>query len=144
MGLFITNVVWTHEVDCEPKKLIHIINDLKDADQSGVNSEIVKSTLQKLLYYVRSYFAIEEQLMNRYCYPNQAAHLLEHDQITKRLNLYNEQERLGESITSSELIEFLDNWMDHHILIMDKQLGEYLSAGERVDLSESVWDGAHE
>lgn len=119
----------------EPPKMIYIIKDLKNAIESNKNTSIVADSIQRLTNYVRIYFSTEEQMMNRYNYPDRKKHITEHKILSRQLNEYANRYNKSNSVTPNELLVFVNTWFDHHVLVTDKKLGEYLSNGKKEDIN---------
>lgn len=87
--------------------------------------------LSQLGGFARTHFAFEEQLMADHGYPGLTAHRLQHQQLAARLAAC--QERCADSAMSEdqqadleELLAFLGDWLEHHILEQDQAYVPFL------------------
>jgi hemerythrin len=79
--------------------------------------------------YVISHFGIEEELMNRYNYPDYASHRERHEKFKKEfaeLKMKIEKEVTG-LLTTLGTNHLLIDWWLNHIGKVDKALGAFLS-----------------
>lgn len=88
--------------------------------------------IRKTEEYVLTHFADEEQLMADLNYPDFHAHKLLHMEIVETLKkhqamikqLKTEEEKMAEA---RSLLEFLNEWLDSHVLVDDKKLVAFIS-----------------
>lgn len=136
MGIYWINEEGIPGIDYEPEKLNHILFVLENAQAGEDDFELVQATLHKLQLYTKVYFSIEEQLMNRYSYPGQDAHLREHREIGDSIQIFIDRMQSGDVPTIAELLVFLQDWQNHHTRITDRNLGDYIAKGVQISISE--------
>jgi hemerythrin-like metal-binding protein len=136
MGIYWINEESIPGIDYEPEKLNHILTKLENAQAGEDDVELTQATLNKLQLYTRVYFSIEEQLMNRYSYPGQDAHLREHQEIGDSIQKFIDRMQSGDVPTIAELLVFLKGWQNHHTRITDRDLGDYIAKGVHISISE--------
>lgn len=115
-------------IDDQHKELISRINALFTACNQGKGREEVSRLLQFMAEYVRSHFATEEALQQRYAYPDFVAHKAEHSDFVRRLNDL-ERQFTSEGATLSLVIQTnqsMVNWLISHINATDKKLAAFL------------------
>lgn len=125
---------WTDEYsvsvsrfDTEHKKLFSLLNELHDAMSKGRGRFVVVHVLQQLDEYARWHFAGEESAMQRAGYPGLAAHIAEHrDFATKVADFYAESGE-GQTGVPIDVLYFLRDWLQNHILHTDRQFAESLN-----------------
>lgn len=124
---------WTEElsvknelIDSQHKRLIGIINDFYEAVNKGNDDAAIKKAIGNLTYYVKTHFADEENLMERYNYPQLPLHKQIHQRLTQRVNEYIEKLRTGQKILSLDMAIFLKGWLENHIAETDKKYGIYI------------------
>lgn len=127
-------IFWTNEytskieeVDNQHKFLIQIIDDLYMAMQRKEQKNIQSDLLFRLLNYVHYHFAYEEGLMMQHNYPEILKHKIEHQNLTMKVLDYYKEVKIRNADISVELLNFLKNWLNNHILITDKEMGYWLS-----------------
>jgi hemerythrin len=76
---------------------------------------------------IDSQLKTEENLMKTHKYPQSISHAQEHQALVKSVldlqKAYNE----GKTGITLDTMNFLKNWLSHHILQIDKQLGKFLN-----------------
>lgn len=115
------------EIDDQHKKLIDLINKLYDEMKSGHGKEALSGVLKELVDYTKYHFQAEEKLLSKNNYPNFAAHKKEHEELTKKVEEINEKIASGKMVISSNVLTFLKDWLNNHILVEDKGYSKYLN-----------------
>jgi len=114
-------------IDSQHKILIRVFNDLGNAMEEGKGKEVVKDTLNRLVDYTQFHFSAEEELMAQYEYPEYGPHKRAHDDLKKKVIALNERRNDEGFVLRLEIIYFLKNWLQSHILETDKRLGAWLN-----------------
>jgi len=115
-------------IDAQHKELINRFNTILDACNHGKGKDEVKNLLQFLGEYVKSHFAMEEELQQRFNYPEYALHKQEHVGFIEDFNRLESQfEEEGATLllvirTNKAMI----NWLVRHINGTDKKLAAFL------------------
>jgi hemerythrin len=105
------------EADQQHRKLFDLINQLHGT---------IASVLDELVEYTEYHFATEERFMVEYEYPARAAHEAAHKHFVGRILKFKRDLHDGGALRSVEIIEFLRDWLQNHILTRDKELGAFL------------------
>jgi len=122
------------EIDAQHREFMGRLRSLREALSYGIGGrDRLMRTFRYLDEYVKLHFDTEEKYMRRYNYPGILLHQKEHGLFTRR---YEDLKRKtmdldarGE-ITSFLTIEVehqLENWLEDHILQIDKKLGAFLA-----------------
>lgn len=127
-------VTWTPEMsvgvedfDQHHIVLFNIINKLAEAMSKGEAQNKLLSILDELVEYTDWHFAAEELIFDRYNYPHKENHKKIHkSMLEKARQLYNDAE-LGKDVMSTEVLDFLQDWIVDHIMVVDKKYEAYLS-----------------
>jgi len=114
-------------IDEQHKILIAIINDLDQAIKVDSGKEEMEKILTRLIVFVQTHFDTEEHLMTQYHFPQEMMHKKEHFSLTVKIGMLYHQQIENQSSIAVEIRDFLNAWLLHHILVIDKQLGGYLS-----------------
>ena len=114
-------------IDEQHKKLVGMINVLHDAMRQGKGMAVIGITLDELAEYTVFHFATEEELMTRFSFPGLAAHKREHEACVARVPEFKKKLADGSMGLSIDVISFLVDWLNHHILDVDKQYSEFLN-----------------
>lgn len=115
-------------IDRQHQVILKYINELHDGIEGGKVKSILDSTLDGLVNYTRTHFAYEEMLFRRYAYDKQAEHLEVHARMVEKISSYRDRYKRGEEDIGPELLEFLKDWLYHHILEDDMAYSEQLIA----------------
>lgn len=113
-------------IDKQHRWLVDTTNQLHDelASHSATREEL-KKILEGLVDYTINHFIGEEDLFNRYGYPEEDTHRRRHDEFSRHvLELLLKLEK-GEEV-SGEVLEFLQTWLIKHILKDDKAYVPFL------------------
>lgn len=128
-------VEWTSEysveiesIDAQHKQLFEMINELYDAMRAGNVALFVPAILKRLATYCREHFAEEEGMMIRTDYPDYLRHRAEHIKLTKEVMTMERDFTENKVVRSLTLLTFLKDWIQRHILFLDKQYGAHLKA----------------
>jgi len=116
------------QIDDQHKKLIELINTLHDAMAQGRAKEALQRVLQELVTYCATHFKFEEQLMESNGYPDFAAHKDKHTKMTGKVLALQKEVEAGKVAVSMDVMRFLEQWLDKHILGTDKKYGSFLNS----------------
>lgn len=130
-------ITWTPELSVGVKEfdehhnvLFEIINKLSDAMSTGKGSAEVINILDELVDYTEWHFSAEEMAFEKYSYPKKEEHKKVHsNMITKAKKLLSDAQA-GKDVLSTEVLDFLQDWIVDHIMGIDKQYEAYLSGKE--------------
>jgi hemerythrin len=115
-------------IDSQHKKLIDLLNQIYDASRVGKGKEILGKILNELVTYTKIHFATEEEFFKKFSYPGYLQHKTEHDKLTKQVTDFQEQYASGRVTLSIEIMQFLKDWLNGHILGTDKKYTEFLNS----------------
>lgn len=115
-------------IDDQHKWLVNATNQLHDEiNQPSPDRAIIGQILEGLVEYTMNHFLMEEDLFLRLDYPETTGHKAEHDGFTSRtMNLLMQFEDGAD--LGSEALELLKNWLQHHILQVDRAYVPFLKA----------------
>lgn len=114
-------------LDSDHRCLVRIINLLAEVDHGAEARSTVETVLETLAMYARYHFAREERLMVQCGFPASQFHRAEHDEFTDHIRGL--RLRLAGRATpdlAKELLDYLTQWLRHHILIQDMAYTPYL------------------
>jgi hemerythrin len=115
-------------IDNQHKELFKRVDSLLTACHEKKGKEEVYGMLKFLGDYVRSHFAMEEQLQMTHNYPHYSAHKAEHEGFIAELHQLESQFREA-GATLSLLIQTnqtMVNWLIKHINGTDRALADFL------------------
>lgn len=114
-------VIGIQTIDEQHHWLVDLTNQLYDELNTPTpDREKIGEIMEGLVDYTFNHFIVEEEMFQRYQYPETPAHKAEHDRFTKQAaELLGLHENGG--TVSTQTLEFLKNWLKHHILEVDKE-----------------------
>jgi len=114
-------------IDRQHKVLIGIINELHQVlEKNKETSSSMRAILGKLRNYTRIHFIYEELIFKRLDYPEIEQHFAAHKNLVDNVELLYEKVKIGEMVLPENLMDFLKNWLNHHILEEDMAYSTFL------------------
>lgn len=123
-----TYSVGVAEIDLQHKKLIDLINALHDAMTKGQAKSVLGKILGDLISYCANHFSAEEKLFDQHGYPDAAEHKEKHQKMTSKVLALQQQFEQGKATITLDVMDFLQQWLDKHILGTDKKYGPFLNS----------------
>ncbi len=108
-------------IDNQHKELVQQINNLHDAMMEGRGQKEVEPIIEKLIGYTDSHFKHEEELFDKFNYEDKQEHKNIHKNLIDQVVDLQTKVKAGEAPLSSDLMEFLKEWLMTHILQEDKR-----------------------
>ena len=113
-------------LDSDHRALIGFINDLHDGLESGDEIAALGETLGRLVAYIEFHFSREEKVMKACGFPHLDAHQDEHEEFTRHIHdVHARYRREADAAMTRGLLDYLKDWLNHHILIQDKAYARY-------------------
>ncbi|MDQ5986113.1 MAG: Bacteriohemerythrin [Syntrophus sp. SKADARSKE-3] len=119
--------VGVREFDSHHQRLIELINILNDSIINGNDDIITKQVLVELTNYTLYHFFTEEDVMLRSGYPGYFHHRKEHLDLTGKTFAFLEKLQDEGTKLSQDVLNFLKDWLTHHILETDKRYSGFLN-----------------
>lgn len=122
------------EVDQQHQALVVKLNEFLEACIQQKGKDKIMETLSFLKEYTVEHFRTEEEIMEKYSFPEYAAHKKEHDDfIDTVVDLENSIMNQGATILSTlKLNRTLTDWLLTHISKSDVKIGEFLHNTKQV------------
>lgn len=114
-------------IDEQHKKIIDVLGKLFDEMGKKKSPEVLKEILGQMVRYAEEHFASEEIFMRQYAFPGYEEHRKEHDAFRAKVAAFQKDFAAGKESLSVDVIRFLSDWLDHHIMEVDKKYGPYLN-----------------
>lgn len=108
-------------IDRQHRKLVDAVNELHDAMTRDKGNDALPAVFNKLIRYINSHFAVEEELMLDLDYPDYYKHRAEHKECAKKILTAKLQFQRGELGVALQLSVFLSDWLRGHMLSTDKK-----------------------
>ena len=108
------------ELDDDHKMLVRVINQLaNNAGQAGA----LRQCIFALMRYAEFHFAREEHVLQACGFQELAEHKVEHADFTAQIQAlakrFEEDPEAAAPEINEKLLDYLKNWLTHHILIVD-------------------------
>jgi hemerythrin len=120
--------VGVERFDDDHRQVFAMLNDLHDAVEAGKGKAVLREVLLGLGAYTHQHFTVEEAVMRRTEYPGYEAHSAEHREFTGKLQDFMRAHEIGDTGVSLEVLAFLREWLQHHVLVTDRAYCEHLNA----------------
>lgn len=114
-------------IDSQHQTLFDRVNSLYHAMLGGQGRDELGRTLGFLREYTLEHFQTEETLMQKSAYPGYPAHKALHDELTARVVDLEAKHAAGSKVLGMEVMNFLRDWLTHHISVEDKRLASHLN-----------------
>ena len=114
-------------LDSQHTLLFGILNELHDAMMKGQAQAMTGPLLRKLADYTRTHFTAEEGMMATARYPGLNEHRVKHRGLMKQVEEYVGRFDRGEISLNIQLLNFLRDWLNNHILKEAHQYGPWLN-----------------
>lgn len=102
-------------IDYEHEKLVNYLNNIINATKLGdAGRLLIEINLDELIGYTGFHFKHEEELMEKFNFPDLENHKIGHDKLKKMALDYKKRFDEGHDI-SDDLVAFLQNWLLIHI-----------------------------
>ena len=118
-------------VDKQHKHLIDLTNQLDDALAIGAERNTLINIVNDLIDYTVYHFQHEEQLMLKAQFNPEiyGIHKAEHEEFVEKMGQVQRDIEFDINVLSDDLMDYLVNWLCHHILNTDKQMALSLING---------------
>ena len=117
-------------IDEQHKMLFKIGRELGDlVSIEGDHFDEIMAILNKLKDYTVFHFNEEEEMMEKYGYPEREKHRLEHKFFVNKINELDKEDEVDEEQKkiTMEIITFIANWIENHILKTDQRYSEFFN-----------------
>ncbi|MBF0190954.1 MAG: bacteriohemerythrin [Magnetococcales bacterium] len=116
------------EMDTHHKTLLEIANAIMEILRHGEDHGSLESTFESLTDYTEYHFKAEEQLMERYAYPDLKRHQEKHRLLVQQVLEYRSQLQEQAALQQTDFKGFFTQWLVRHILNDDLQYGHFLNS----------------
>ncbi len=131
------------ELDNDHKRLLALLNELKEASETGDAREALGRALAGLKIYMSFHFRHEEMLFLQTKYPEFEAHRREHQAFATAVEeIHRDFRTRASEALPQQVLEFLRNWLYEHSLGADRAFADYLNANPAVLAPQACPDEA--
>jgi len=119
--------VGLESVDDQHRWLVDATNRLHaELSQATPDRSVTGEIIEGLMDYTMNHFIMEEELFQRYDYPEATEHKALHDRFTTTVMDVLTRFEAGEDV-GTETLEFLKQWLIGHIMVADKAYASFLA-----------------
>ncbi|NIA15135.1 MAG: bacteriohemerythrin [Nitrospiraceae bacterium] len=106
-------------LDEQHKQLVSMLNLLLSHSEATVRSEAISELLTRMTKYALNHFKTEEELMEKYAYPELSVHKQEHKTYRLKVAALCQETMDHKALVPEELRQYLMGWWINHILKTD-------------------------
>ncbi len=115
------------EIDRQHKLLVDIANELYYEAGQKRGHEMLGRILGGLVEYTKTHFTYEEGLMAMHGYPDLENHQAKHKKLVAKVMEFQGRVTANDESVLEELLQFLKDWLAHHIQGTDKKYVPFLA-----------------
>ncbi len=120
-------MVGISEIDRQHKLLVDIVNELYYEAGQKRGHEMLGRILGGLVEYTKTHFTYEEGLMAMHGYPDLENHQAKHRKLVAKVMEFQGRVTANDESVLEELLQFLKDWLAHHIQGTDKKYVPFLA-----------------
>lgn len=117
-----------YSIDNQHLQLFQIMNYLHESIASEKGMSEINQLVTELLKYTINHLQFEEGLLAEYAYPELINHKNEHASFTEKIVKYDIELKMNGKIDAVELLAFMIDWLQNHILETDFKYKDFLIA----------------
>ena len=119
--------IGVEEIDRQHRQLVAMVDRVQKSLQDQTTNQELGKALRFLVDYTREHFRSEEELMRRVGYPEYEAHKKIHAKLIQEVTDVLLGLKRGKQLNPLELIDFLVDWVIHHVVHDDKKIGNFIA-----------------
>ncbi len=119
--------IGNNEIDSQHKRLISLLNELLEAENLHVRSNVISKALYKLIDYANEHFSMEEKFMIEIDFPRLQEHKKEHYYFKKMATQFCMETVDRQKDVPHEIITFLAEWTVSHVMYSDQEIKRFLA-----------------
>ena len=116
--------VKVREIDDQHRRLVEMINTLHQSMIDKKGQETQSAVIHEMVEYAATHFRLEEGYMRKFGYAKTVLHSGEHQAFTKKAIDLKERSGADGFILTAEVLNFLKDWLQRHIMGVDRQYME--------------------
>ncbi|MBI5559478.1 MAG: bacteriohemerythrin [Deltaproteobacteria bacterium] len=114
-------------IDEQHKKIMDFINQVHGAVKKDKPINEIKRILEDMAKFTVDHFAAEEKYFAQFNYPETKKHKAIHEKLLGKVSGIVAQINEGTEVNLIDVLIFLKDWLQTHILVEDKQYGPFLN-----------------
>jgi hemerythrin-like metal-binding protein len=108
-------------IDEQHKKFVQMLDDYYQAILKGRGKQELLKLFEDLDNYSNYHFATEEKYFDEFNFEGSAEHKAEHNNFRAKVADIKKRADAGEEQISTEIIDFLEDWLVKHVNGLDKK-----------------------
>jgi len=112
--------VHVREIDEQHRALVGMINRLYLAMIQSRGRVEQRNIIEEMVHYAATHFGVEEAYMRRFRFEGLSAHVTAHAAFTAKARELSERSRGAGFILTAEVLDFLKDWLQKHIMGTDR------------------------
>lgn len=113
-------------IDEQHKVLLGMINEFNEKIKDDSGNKPIIDLVKKMKEYTIQHFTYEEKLFKQHAYPGSNLHEVKHKKFIDKVADLEKKIDSGELLISSEITNFLKEWLRNHIMGDDQQYSSFL------------------
>jgi hemerythrin len=115
------------EMDQQHQSLLELMNRLHESISAGKGKGSSTAIVGEMVDYACKHFLAEEQLMQRFRFPQLSDHKAEHAKFTNEVLAFQRRLQGGQAVSAYEVLQFLRQWLIIHIQESDAKYGRFIN-----------------
>jgi hemerythrin len=113
------------QFDDHHQELINLLNEAHENFMAKASQEATRIIIDRLVDYAQYHFSAEEKWMKAHEYDGLLHHTNEHDVFWRKIFDFQADYHSGKKQLSFEVLSFLRDWLNGHILTTDADYGRF-------------------
>lgn len=113
-------------IDAHHKRLVELVTRLADSFESGKSQGELRREVSDVVSYMTSHTQHEDQLMVDHGYSDIKKHRQKHTDLLGQAASLQAKATEGNLMVTSKTVDFLQEWLLHHMDESDKELARFL------------------
>jgi hemerythrin-like metal-binding protein len=123
-------------LDGENLRLAKLINRLHKNMLAGHGNDVLPQVLYHLEASLNQHFAGEEAVLSAHAYPGLDEQRHQHSEFRMKIQEWNRDYRAGKPLVTADILIFLKEWWNNHVLGTDQ---EYVTFLEANGITNEIW-----
>lgn len=111
-------------IDNQHKEIFNYLNSLLEAMKLGQADKVIYQIVLDLERYSKVHFQKEEFFFQRFNYSGAKEHIEQHQFFIRKVANLKSDLKSGNFTLSIELLNFMKDWIENHILVVDKSYSD--------------------
>jgi hemerythrin len=113
-------------IDAQHRTIMDKFNVLYQAILGGEGQEKIALLIDDLIEYAQVHFRDEEELFTRHGYPKAEGQKAAHSSFKAKADAFRDSYLKDPRINPLEVVEFLKDWIENHVLTLDMEYKEFM------------------